>query len=47
MVSWPGTNAQLLESSDLIHWSPIPGATNSPYMVPKSSPAGFFRLRYN
>jgi hypothetical protein len=30
IISWPATNAQLQQSSDLIHWLPIPGVTNSP-----------------
>jgi hypothetical protein len=46
-ISWPGANAQLMESSDLVHWSPVPGATNSPYLAPKSAPHKFFRLLYN
>jgi hypothetical protein len=46
-VSWPATNGQLLQSSDLVHWNPIPGATNSPYVAPKESPINFYRLRYN
>ena len=47
IISWPVTNAQLLQSSDLIHWSPVPGVTNSPYVVPNSVPMSFYRLRYN
>jgi len=46
-ISWPGTNAQLQQSSDLTHWYTIPGATNSPYLVPNSLPMNFYRLRYN
>ena len=47
IISWPGTNAQLQQSKDLIHWNPVPGATNPPYVVPLSSPTSFYRLRYN
>jgi hypothetical protein len=47
MISWPGTNANLLQSKDLIHWTPIPGVTNPPYLVPTGSPMGFYRLQYN
>lgn len=48
VVTWPVTNAQLLESSDLIRWSPVPGA-NSPYVVPTGAngkPMKFYRLQY-
>jgi hypothetical protein len=49
VISWPATNGQLLQSSDLIHWLPIPGATNSPYLVPHSntSATSFYRLQYH
>lgn len=47
IISWPGTNALLQQSPDLIHWDPVPGATNSPYVVPTSSPMSFYRLRYD
>jgi hypothetical protein len=47
IISWTATNAQLQQSSDLIHWLPIPGATNSPYVAPNLSPRSFYRLRYN
>jgi hypothetical protein len=45
-VYWPPTNGQLLQSSDLTHWNPIPGATNSPYIVPNQTPMKFYRLLY-
>ncbi len=46
-IWWPSTNSQLLQSSDLNGWSPIPGATNSPYVEPRQAPMKFYRLRYN
>jgi hypothetical protein len=45
-VYWPPTNAQLLQSSDLNHWTPIPGGTNPPYVFPVQSPMKFYRLLY-
>jgi hypothetical protein len=45
VVTWPVTNAELLESSDLIHWTPVPGA-NPPYAVPPSKSMNFYRLHY-
>ena len=48
-IWWPPpttSSAQLLESSDLSHWSPIPGATNPPYISPDSTGMDFFRLLY-
>jgi HYR domain len=44
-VSWPATNAQLLESADMIEWHPVPGAT-SPYVVPIQRQMKFYRLQY-
>jgi hypothetical protein len=46
-VSWPASNAQLQQSQDLIHWTSIPGATNSPYVVSNPPPRSFFRLQYH
>lgn len=46
-IWWPGTNSQLLQSSDLNNWNPIPGATNPPYVEPRQLPMKFFRLRNN
>jgi hypothetical protein len=45
-VYWPPTNGQLLQSSDLNQWTPIPGATNSPYVFPEQTPMKFYRLLY-
>jgi len=36
-ISWTGTGT-LLESSDLINWTPVPGNPSSPYIVITSSP---------
>jgi hypothetical protein len=44
-ISWSASNAQLMESTDMSNWSPIPGATNSPYVAPKDSPVKFYRLK--
>jgi len=46
-IWWPATNAQLQQSLDLNHWASIPGATNSPYVVPPSLPMSFYRLQYH
>src|ERR1051326_5427767 len=46
-IWWPGTNSQLLQSTDLNSWNPIPGATNPPYVEPRQLPMKFYRLRYN
>ncbi|HEV2208299.1 MAG TPA: hypothetical protein VG167_05950 [Verrucomicrobiae bacterium] len=46
-VWWPTGNAQLQQSADLLHWSPIPGATNSPYVIPNTSRMNFYRLHYH
>ena len=46
VVTWPVTNAELLESSDMIHWAPVPGVTGSPYVVPPSKSKNFYRLHY-
>lgn len=45
-VWWPATNGQLQQSLDLSHWAPIPGATNSPYVIPTWLPKSFYRLQY-
>jgi hypothetical protein len=45
-IYWPPTNAQLLESEDLNKWSPVPGTTNSPYIVPNLGGMKFYRLQY-
>jgi hypothetical protein len=45
-IYWPPTNAQLLESGDLNKWSPVPGTTNSPYIVPNLGGMKFYRLQY-
>jgi len=45
-IYWPPTNAQLLESADLNKWSPVPGTTNSPYVVPNLGGMKFYRLQY-
>jgi len=46
-IWWPATNGQLLQSSDLLNWAPIPGTTNPPYVAPMQAPMKFYRLRYN
>jgi hypothetical protein len=45
-VWWPAPKAQLLESAEMIEWHPVPGATNSPYVVPNQGHMKFFRLQY-
>jgi hypothetical protein len=45
-IYWPPTNAQLLESGDLMEWKPVPGTTNSPYIVPNLGGMKFYRLQY-
>jgi hypothetical protein len=45
-IYWPPTNAQLLESGDLKSWNPVPGTTNSPYIVPNLGGMKFYRLQY-
>jgi hypothetical protein len=43
-ISWTGTGT-LLESSDLMTWTPVPGNPSSPYTVNvSSSPLKFYRL---
>jgi len=44
---WNVTNAQLEAAPDLRNWQPVPGGTNSPYVVPATSPMSFFRLHYH
>jgi len=46
IISWSAPNAQLEQSSNLIHWVPIPGITNPPYLVPITLPQSFYRLHY-
>jgi hypothetical protein len=43
---WNGTNAQLEATTDLRNWQPVPCGTNSPYVVPATSPMSFYRLHY-
>ena len=42
-VTWSGSG-QLEKSTDLVGWSAVPGAT-SPYAVPATDPAVYYRLR--
>jgi hypothetical protein len=44
---WSGSNAQVEATSDLLRWQPVPGATNSPYVVPATSSMSLFRLHYH
>jgi hypothetical protein len=46
-LTWPATNAQLEQSTDLMNWSPVPGGTNSPFVVSNTPPMRFFRLHYH
>jgi hypothetical protein len=46
-IWWNAMNAQLEASPNLTLWQPVPGGTNSPYVVPATSPASFFRLHYH
>jgi hypothetical protein len=46
-LTWPVSNGQLQQSTDLINWSPVPGVTNSQYMVTNSTPRTFYRLQYH
>ncbi len=45
-ISWPAPNAQLEQSTDLMNWSPVPGGTNSPFVVSNTPPSRYFRLHY-
>jgi hypothetical protein len=45
-LSWPVSNGQLQQSTDLVNWSPVPGVANSPYMVTNPTPTTFYRLQY-
>jgi len=46
-ISWPGDNGQVQESSDMLNWSSIPGATSSPYVISNTLPTKFYRLQYH
>jgi hypothetical protein len=46
-LNWPPVQAELQQSSDMIEWTPVPGATNPPYVIDNPPPQMFFRLKYN
>jgi hypothetical protein len=47
VINWTLPNGQLQQSTDLVHWASIPGATNSPYVATNAATAGYYRLIFS